>query len=302
MITEILKEIGSTKNKDDKEIFNCLKTYLKGEKLDSINKDFWSYREENKTVIQQKYPNLFKQMAFFFTLLNDMNGSIKQSYDARKNKDEMKHRMNVCAKLYNKSLQTFADMLGLLENGSVMSAILLWRVIYENYAVSVYILKGTEEEAKLLNEHEIVQKNKLLGIKMSKEEKEKFAKKFGRDFESNEYCWAKNIRGKKSFLKIVRSIKEKKYYKYYLLSAYTGRTNAFSVNNGIVYNEKAVNNKVNGFSPDDAAKSVNIFIVVMSEFANLLINNFIDDKKQKELLEKLVLFYGKEIIRKWKKY
>ena len=40
----------------------------------------------------------------------------------------------------------------------------------------------------------------------------------------------------------------------------------------------------------------------MSEFANLMIENFIDDKKQKETVKKLVTHYAREIDRKWKKY
>jgi len=40
----------------------------------------------------------------------------------------------------------------------------------------------------------------------------------------------------------------------------------------------------------------------MSEFANLMIENFIDDKKQKETVRKFVVHCGREIDRKWKKY
>jgi len=301
MITEILKETGSAKIKDDKELFIGLKTYLKGEKLDLINKDFWNTREGNKSAIQQKYPKLIQQLSFYYSILADVNGFIKESQANNKNKDSIKNKIIVCTKLYNKSLQALADMYGLLENGSVMNTFLLWRTIYENYVITKYIINGAEEEAKLFNEYETVQKNKLLGIKLTKEEKAKFAKKFGRDYDSNEFCWAKNLRGKRIFIKLARSVKEKKFYKYYLLSNYISRTSVFSVNNGIVYNEKAAN-KTTVYSPDEVTKSLNVFIAVISEYAGIMIESYIDDKKQKDTLKKIVTFYGKEIDRKWKKY
>jgi len=300
MITEILKEIGSAKTKDDREFLKSLNLYLKGEKLEIFIKDFQNNREGNEAKINENYPNLIQQLSFYYLLLQDINSSIKASYDNKKNKDEIKNRLNVCTKLYNKSLQIFTDMFSLLENGSGLNALLLWRVIYENYAIVNYITNGKEEEAKLFNEYEVVQKNKLLGVKITKEEKEKFAKKYGRDFDSNEYCWAKFIRGKKSFLKIIRSIKEKKFYKYYLLSNNIGRSNAFSVNNGIVYNEKA-GSKATAFSSDDVTKGLSIFISVLTEFAGIMIDNYIDDKKSKETLKKMVVHFGKQIDRKWKK-
>jgi len=301
MITEILKEIGSAKTKDEREFEKCLNLYLKGEKLDSAIKDLWGSKENNIVKIKEKYPKMTQQLSFYYLLLQDINGFIKASYDGKKNKEEIKNRLNACTKLYNRSLQIFIDMFGLLENGCGLNAFLLWRSIYENYVNSKYIANGSEEEAKLLIEYEAVQKNKLLGVKLTKEDKAKFAKKFGRDYDSNDLCWAKNLRGKRIFIKIVRSVKEKKFYKYYLLSNYIGRTSSFSVDSVIVYNEKA-GSKTLPFSSDDAAKGLSVFISVLSEFSSVMIENYIDDKKQKETLKKMVVHCGKQIDRKWKKY
>jgi len=300
MITEMLKEIGSAKTKDDKEFLKELNLYLKGEKLNGVIKSFWSNRETNNAKINEKYPNLIQQLSLYYLLLQDVNGFVKASFESKKNKDEIKNRLNACTKLYNKSLQVFLDMFGLLESGSGLNAFLLWRTIYENFVISKYIVNGSEDEAKLFNEYEVVQKNKLLGIKLSKEEKLKFAKKFGRDYDSNDLCWAKNLRGKRLFIKIVRNIKEKKYYKYFLLSSYIGRTSSFSVNNVIVYNDKAAN-KSSVFSADDVTKGFTVFIGVLNEFAGLMIE-YLDDKKQKETLVKMITHLGKQIDRKWKKY
>jgi len=300
MINELLKEIGTVKAKDEKEFSKSLNAYLKGDKLEACIKDFWKNREDNKTAVREKYPSLMQQLTFYFILLQDINNIINETYKNKKDKDLIKQRINVCGKLYNKSLQIFIDIFGLLENGSVLNAFLLWRAIYENYIVSNYTASGAEEEAKLFNEYEIVQKNKLLNIKLTKEEKAKFVKKYGKDFETNDYCWAKNIKGKKTFLKIVRLVKEKKLYKYYQLSGYIGHSSSFSVNNGIVYDQKPVNN-ITGFSAEEVTKSLNVFINVMSEFANLMIEKYLDDKKQKETLKKLVSYYSKEIDKKWKK-
>jgi|GEM_PF-3979489 len=301
MINEILKETGSAKVKDDKELAKSLNAYLKGEKLEECIKDFWNDRENNKTAVKENFPNLIQHLSFSFLLLQDVNGFVKQSYEAKKDKDSFKQRINACSKLYNKSLQTYISMFGLLDNGSMMDSFYLWKSIYENYIVASYIAKGTEEEAKLFNEYETVQKNRLTGVKLSKDEKAKLAKKYGRDFESNDLCFAKNMKGKKTFIKFVRLAKEKKLYKYYQMAGYIGLSGAFSVNNGIVYDQKAASKK-NGFSAEETAKSVNAYINLMSEFAGLIIDNYIDDKKQKEIVNKLITHYCKEIDRKWKKF
>jgi len=301
MINEILKEIGTAKTNDDKEFAKELKIYLKGEKLDASIKDFWNGRENNQSAIKDKYDIMIKQLSFFFSILQDIKSFIKQSLDSKKDKDTIKQRINACNKLYNKSLQTFIDMFGLLDNGSMMNTFLLWRSIYENYIIACYIAKGTEEEARLFNEYETVQKNKLTGVKLSKEEKEKFAKKYGRDYESNDLCFAKSMKGKKTFIKFVRLAKEKRLYKYYMMASFVGLSSSFSVNNGIVYDPKAANKKI-GFYAEEVGKSISVYISLMSEFANLMIDNYIDDKKQKETVRKFVVHYGREIDRKWKKY
>jgi len=299
MINEILKETTRTKN--DKEMGKELNLYLKGEKLETYIKDFWNGREINQTAVKERYSIMIQQLSFLFLIFQDINGLIKQSFDSKKDKDNYKQRMTACNKLYNKSLQTFIDMFGLLDNGSMMNSFLLWRSIYENYIIACYIAKGTEEEAKLFYEYETVQKNKLTGVKLTKEEKEKFAKKYGRDFESNDLCFAKNMKGKKVFIKFVRLAKEKRLYKYYLMASYVGLSNAFSVDNVITYDPKAANKKI-GFYSEEVTKSINAYINLLSEFANMMIDNFIDDKKQKETVKKLVSRFGREIDRKWKKY
>jgi hypothetical protein len=85
------------------------------------------------------------------------------------------------------------------------------------------------------------------------------------------------------------------------MSSYVGLSNAFSVDNGIIYEPKAANKKI-GFYAEEVTKSINAYINLLSEFANMMIDNFIDDKKQKETVKKLVSHYGREIDRKWKKY
>jgi len=60
-------------------------------------------------------------------------------------------------------------------------------------------------------------------------------------------------------------------------------------------------NKKIGFYIEEVTESINSYISLMSEFANLMIDNYIDDKKQKKTVKKLVNHYGKEIDRKWKK-
>lgn len=300
MINEILKEIGAAKTKDEKEFTRELSLYLKGEKLESSIKDFWSGRESNQGVIKGKYNSMTQQLSFLFLLLQDLNSLIKQSFDGKKDKDNFKQRMTACNKLYNKSLQTFIDVFALLDNGSMMSSFLLWRSIYESYIIANYIAKGTEEEAKLFNEYETVQKNKLTGVKVAKADKDKFAKKYGRDFETNDLCFAKNMKGKKTFIKFVRLAKEKKLYKYYIMSGYIGLSGAFSVDSGITYDPKASGKKI-GFYNEETSKSVNAYTSLLSEFANLMIDNYIEDKKQKETLKKLITHYGREIDRKWKK-
>ena len=298
MFNEIINEIGSPKKMTEKEFFKCLNDYLKGGKLDNAIDKFWNYRENIKNEIQQKYPNLVKQLAFYFLLLQDINTFIKEAYETNKNKDTVKYMINVCSKLFNKSLQTFIDIFGLMECGSVMNTFVLWRTIYENYVIAKYIMENTEEEAKLFNEYDVIQSYKLLKIKITPEQKEKFIKKYGKDY-NNDYSWAVGIKGKITFLKIVRKAKEKKYYKFYQLASYIGHSSSFSVNKGIILQDKNANTNMIGFYTDELTTSLNAIISVMCEFANIMINQFVD-KKNKDLLERLSGYYGNKIINNWK--
>ena len=85
MINEILKETG--KIKDDKELAKGFNIYLKGEKLETSIKEFWNGRETNQSAVKDKYPNMVQQLSFFYLLLQDINGFIKQSYDSKKYND-----------------------------------------------------------------------------------------------------------------------------------------------------------------------------------------------------------------------
>lgn len=299
MIKKILAEVGHKEIKSDNEFLKRLNNLLKGEKLDLIINDFWKYRENIKNTIQENYPNLIKQLTFLFLIIHDLNEWIRKSYEARKDKEKIKYRINVCGKLFNKSLQTFIDIFGLLENGSVMNTYVLWRTIYENFVVSKYLIEGTENEANLFNEYEVVQSYKLLNEKITPEQKEIFINKYSKDF-NNDYSWAVGIKGRKSFIKIIRKVKEKKYYKFYLYASYIGHSSSFSVNRGIIYQDKTANTNMVGYNTEDLTISLNTFITLMCDYAYFMIDNFIDNKNDKTVLKTVITHYGRKIDRNWK--
>jgi hypothetical protein len=293
MIIEIINDIGSDNIKSQDDFINSINSYINGGKLNTIIKDFWDYRNNNKKIIENKYPKLFKQLSFFFLFLYDIKDFVEEFYQNYSNKDEIKYRINVCLKLYYKALQTFIDIFGLLENGSIVNTYILWRSIYENYVVTLYLIDGSENEAKLFNEYVIIQKNKLSNKTPSKEEIEKYIQIFGSDYK-NDYCWAQRIKGMKTFKSIVEFVKEEQFYSFYTLSTYIGHSSSFSVNRKILTQDNTANTEMIGFFPDKVTHSVNLFLSTMTAFSKLIINKFIDEE-YRNFIETLLDYFGVEI-------
>ena len=300
MINEIVEEIGSSKEEPSKEIFLAkINSFLEGRKLDEMIHNFWEYRNKIKVEINENYISLIKELSFFFLFLEDINNFIKISFEENKNKEEIKYRINVCSKLYNKSLQTFIDIFGLLENGSISNVYLLWRSIYENYIITKYLVDGPEEEAKLFNEHKIIQEKRLLAKEFTGEEIEKFIKLFGKDFK-NDFCWAKRINGKKTIYKIIKYINENTYYPFYILSTLIGHSSSFSVNRGIIYQDEIPNTSMIGYFPEKVAHQINLLITTLTDYAKLLLKHFVNED-YRILIEKLLDYFGFEINKKYEK-
>ena len=293
MINTIINDIGSEKVTKKDIFIENLYSYINGDKLEFIIKDFWNYRNKTKKNIEKNHIKLFKQLSFFFLLLQDINNFTEMFFDKYPNKDKIKYRINVCLKLYNKALQTFIDSFGLLENGSIGNTYLLWRSIYENYVIALYLINGPEEEAELFNDYAIIQENKLFNKKPTKEEKEKYVNKFGKNY-GNDYCWAKRIKGIKTFKNIIEYVKEKEFYPFYILSTFIGHSSSFSLNKGIFSQDRISNIQMIGFYPDQVVKTINTYISLLTVFSKLILNNFVDEENR-EIIEKLIDYFGVEI-------
>jgi hypothetical protein len=299
MIDEIIEEIGDSKKKPTQEEFLAkLNSFLKGKKLDKIINDFFNYRNKTKGEIIENYPSLIKELAFFFLFLEDINNFINISFEENNRTDKIKYRINVCSKLYNKSLQTFIDIFGLLENGSVSNVYLLWRSIYENYVITKYLIDGPEEESKLFNEHKIIQEKRLLNKGFTDEEVERFTKLFGKDFK-NDFSWAKRIKGIKTINKIIKYINENTHYQFYILSTLIGHSSSFSVNRGIISQDEIPNTAMIGYFPDNVTHQVNLLLTTLTDYAKVLLEHFVN-KDYRLLIERLLDYYGVEIDKKYK--
>ncbi|GHU57626.1 hypothetical protein FACS189444_0010 [Spirochaetia bacterium] len=195
--------------------------------------------------------------------------------------------------MFNKSLQTFMDSFSLYEHGSINSTYLLWRSIYENYVITLYLIDGPEEEAKLFNLYGNIQLGKLLKSQMTKEQKDNIVKLFGEDF-NNDYCWAKRISGTKSFSKIVKYTKEKDHYGFYKLSTYIGHSTSLSVNKKMLFQDNISNTEMIGYFPDEATHSLNTFLTLLTNYSKIILNKFADEKHSK-LLSILIEHFAIEI-------
>lgn len=278
-IIDYLSEI--TDGSSQKAVQSKLNSLLKGEELHSLTKSFRDYRKTEKGKIQKEYANLFQQILLLVEVYNDILDIVRMNQDtsSETEQENPKYKIDAISSLYFRSTQTILDMISLLESGSLVPTIVLWRMIYENYIISKYLIKKPEEVSKRFNDHWIITENKLRNEKNQTiaEKAKALINEYGPAYEDN-YGWAAKKNSKKgsyrAFATIHNVVKEKEYTEIYSFASDIIHSSSFSVNRPIFSDGEHGNTEMIGMFSDNIGLPVNWTLHLMKKYTDVLLVSF----------------------------
>lgn len=298
-----------SKDTSPKEIESILNSLLKGKELRSLTKPIRDYRRAEKDQIQKKNVNLFYQFSLLIAVYTDVIDIIGENWhrSPASNKEETKYKIYAVSCLFYKSIQTMFDMLALLENGALVPTWVLWRIIYESYITSKYLLKKSDDISKRFNDHWQITENRIM-----KGKNEKIAQKvaslineYGPAYENN-YGWAADKESKKgkysTFAEIHNEEKNEDFTYFYSLASYIIHSSSFSVNRPIFTDGKHKNTEMVGMFSGGIQLPIKRTIHVMQNFVMILLEYFhFEDPDEKKVLVKIIEVLALSILSELKK-
>ncbi len=284
-ILEIGEEI------DDSLAVRRLNDLLKGTKLHSLTEDLRKYRKTERGKIKKNNAVKFQQYMLMIKIYLDVAEHIGAKWRTSTNKDKTKYRINTSLKLFHKSIQICLDLLTLMENGSLTSSLALWRMIYENYVVSMFLLNQNETISKMFNDHKLVEHNNILSsdhkqTSYKTDDVEKLKQEYGDHF-TEPYGWAyeKGQRKIGTFSMIRKLTKENEFYGYYKLTSSLSHSSSLSVNRSFFSDGKRGNINMIGVFHQNLELPYRMTIMLMKSYANTLIDYFYrDDDSEKGVI------------------
>ncbi|MDZ7794936.1 MAG: DUF5677 domain-containing protein [Spirochaetia bacterium] len=157
----------------------------------------------------------------------------------------------------------------------LLSTFIIWRTLYENYVLILFLLKSEEIISKQFNEHTNNEKNNILGLQNS-DDRPKF----------NQYGWTYVNDGEKfnSFSDIRKFVEETDYVQWYKLTSQLLHPSSFSVNNPIIREGGLSNTDMIGIYKEGLEIPFNLTITIMEEKTEALIDFFIDGDLKRVIL------------------
>lgn len=274
----ILKDVG---HNEDSYLQKKLNVLIKGKKLHESINSIKRYRNDTTSEIKRCRNIKFQQYLFLIEFWGEVRDLIGENWKVDEKKSIVQYRINSTTKLYNKSIQICLDELALFEKGGLLSTLILWRTLYENYVLILFLLKSEERISKQFNEHTEYEKNNILGQNIS-DDKPKF----------NQYEWTYVDDGRKfnSFSDIRKFVEESDYVQWYKLTSQLLHPSSFSVNNPIIRERGVANTDFIGVYKEGLELPFNLTITIMEEKTEALIDFFLagDLKKVMLLVNKML--------------
>lgn len=279
-ITELSKE------KFDLSLFS---KYFSNTYKKRTSKNFHVYRIKSRTSRIKVFVDSILNLEFLTEYLSEVNDIIAVEWNSSRDKKATQYRINTSAKLFNKSRQTVLEIIALLENGYFVGALSLWRSLYENYVISLFLLNSDEETSKRFNDYEIVERHRLVrsdGKTQSKlvHKVNELKDKYGEQFVTY-YGWAKkSARERISFGNICNTTNEKEFSKFYRISSELLHSSSFSVNRSVFYGNDHGNTRMIGSLSKGFEIPYNLSIRVIIRHAERMITNFLPESLFKRTL------------------
>jgi len=255
---------------------------IKGTRLHGLTQDIRAYLKKQRGVIRKKHLVRFQQYLLLMKVYIDVADHVGRKWRNSANKESTKYRINTSSKLFFKSIQICLDLLTLMENGSLTSSLSIWRNIYENYVVSLFLLSHDETISRRFNDHQVVD---LLTIVEDVRQKAKYDEKMNTlvaeygDHFIETYGWAYETGQKriKTFHALRRIVDEKEFHGYYKLTSNLLHASSLSVNRSFFSDGEHGNINMIGIFDRNLHLPYRLTVQLMKTFSNVLVDYFYDD-------------------------
>jgi hypothetical protein len=193
-------------------------------------------------------------------------------------------------------------MLSLLESGSLVPTLVLWRIIYENYIISRYLLDNTDDMSERFNDHWLITENRIRkgGNEAIASKIASLIEKYGPRYQDN-YGWAgskKNEKGRfNSFAAIHNQMKSKEFFEMYSFTSDIIHSSSYSVNRSIFSDGRYGNTDMIGTFFDDFRLPIEWTLQVMEKFVGIILEYFyFEDPYEKKSLCQIIEVLSLSII------
>lgn len=289
-VENLIYDIG--KLRDNNDVKKRLNTFFKGKELHQITKNIREYRKKEKGKISKEYNIKLKQYILLIEFYLDVGRHIEDNWKNSDSKNETEYRINTSFKLFYKSVQTVIDILTLFENGSLTGCLPLWRMIYENYVITIFLLENSENISMMFNDHELVDEYLILKS-MTKsrikgeENIEDLKTKYGKCF-LKQYGWAYEDEKNRinNFGQIRKAVNENEFYEYYKFASTLLHSSSLSVNRSMFSDGKHGNTNMVGSFFKNLELPYELTIRVMKVYVDCLIDFFYDSKDTNKIIIK----------------
>ncbi len=289
-IVNLLLEIGESPTETD--VTKRLNIFFKGQQLHHITKQFREYRKREKGKISKEYDTLLQQYILLVEFYIDVSRHIGEKWKRSRGKNETQYRINTSSKLFYKSVQTMIDILTLFENGSLTGCLPLWRMIYENYVVTLYLLSNNDKKSMMFNDHELA--DEYIILKEMNESRIKgtetidhLTNKYGSHF-IKPYGWAYETGEKalNTFWQIRKIVNEKEFYEFYKFASTLLHPSSLSVNRPMFSDGKHGNTRMIGSFLKNLELPYQLTVRLMKAYVDCLIDFFYEvEDTEKKIIE-----------------
>lgn len=280
----LIREIDSDDSGFKKKFYELFES----DNVKELTKQLNDYIRKNKIKGRVLYPGKIELFKAFFLFINDINNRIFAVTDEQI-VTPFKFRRIVSTKLFLRSIRTSLDLISLIENGSSIGMLILWRSIYNDYVIAKFILSNEESTSESYLRFSSNQLAKLLSSEpaISKVISDELIKKI----QKNDYAWT-GLK-EKSFKGIVESIKEDKYYGHYQIASMYHHGSPFSVNHPLFQDEELDSTNSIAFLQKGIGYPHNLIVSTLADFTELMIDVFLSNDEKELLIAFTKIFAGK---------
>lgn len=262
----------------DEEFDSAMHNFVLPENLERLSRTLRHFREKSRYELVEARSNGIRRLETLFMIWDEAWDRIHEHWEESP-KTDYQYRINSTGKLFNRSLQLCFEMISAIENGALLSSVLVWRAIYENYVVARYLIQADENTSDRFNDY--LNKEKALLSNLLIDNKDARAGTSDTPT-AKQYGWFDPTGAKGTTFDAIRvTVGEVKFYPYYTLACNLTHATSFSVNHSVFGGRGHRNTEYVGPLDQDGIQTLECTVEVMIEFSDLLMSVFCDPDTSK---------------------